>query len=547
MVNRSGRATDKLLFIIAFLFTAACSDGGGNRGIPSPANPPSGGGGGGGGPVWTQGVYQSSAVFQDRCQVVRTGVDIEGNPFPDQAGSTLEENFWLRSWTHETYLWNNEVVDQNPANFTSPIAYFDVLKTTAVTPSGKPKDEFHFSQPTADFLAARNSAPTADYGAGYIAFSTTPPRDFRIAYTEPGSPAAEMVSGLPNFVRGARILEIDGVDFVNANSQADVDALNAGLFPATAGEMHTFVMEDPGSPPRTVILTSANLSSSAVLLQKTITTATGKVGYAVINTFSPFSSEQEISDAISFFSTEGVSDVVLDLRYNGGGLLAIASQLGFMVAGNAQTAGKDFESLQFNADAGNLNPITGQVNQPTPFYTTGLGFTVPNGTPLTTLNLSRVYVLTTGDTCSASESVINSLRGIDVEVILIGDTTCGKPFGFFPDDNCGETYFTIQFQGVNDKGFGDYADGFIPQNSPEVFGVRAPGCLVADDFTKALGDETEGMLKAALDYRASGTCPALPPVTTTITTSAVKTGESGAITIPEPDIFATNRDMTMPN
>ena len=58
-------------------------------------------------------------------------------------------------------------------------------------------------------------------------------------------------------------------------------------------------------------------------------------------------------------------------------------------------------------------------------------------------------VLTGPDTCSASESVINGLRGVDVEVNLIGGPTCGKPYGFYPQDNCGTTYFAIQFQGVN--------------------------------------------------------------------------------------------------
>ena len=61
-------------------------------------------------------------------------------------------------------------------------------------------------------------------------------------------------------------------------------------------------------------------------------------------------------------------------------------------------------------------------------------------------------------------------------------------FGFYPQDNCGETYYTIQFQTTNDQSFGDYADGFTPNNSSAAFGVRAPGCQVADDLTRELGD-----------------------------------------------------------
>ncbi len=96
-------------------------------------------------------------------------------------------------------------------------------------------------------------------------------------------------------------------------------------------------------------------------------------------------------------------------------------------------------------------------------------------------------MLTTDDTCSASEAFMNGLRGIDVEVIQIGGKTCGKPYGFYPQDNCGTTYFSIQFSGINFKGFGDYADGFNPTNSP-VFAADVKGCPVADDFSKVLGD-----------------------------------------------------------
>jgi carboxyl-terminal processing protease len=124
------------------------------------------------------------------------------------------------------------------------------------------------------------------------------------------------------------------------------------------------------------------------------------------------------------------------------------------------------------------------------------------------LNLPRVFVLTGSGTCSASESIINALRGIGVAVIQIGSTTCGKPYGFFPEDNCGTTYFSIQFKGVNAIGFGDYSDGFSPSNSAAAAGTPVPGCSVADDFAHALGDPAEARLAAALGYRTSSSCPA---------------------------------------
>lgn len=483
---------------------------------------------------------------------MRTGLDLEGNPFPDLPGSLLEEKFWLRSWTNETYLFNDEVVDRDPATFSNRIAYFDVLRTTARTASGEEKDDFHFSETTENFLRRRNSAPTADYGVSYAALSTTPPRDFRVRYTEPNTPASALTNGSPNFVRGTRILEVDDVDLVNGGAtQAELDTLNNGLFPRTAGESHTFVVRDPGATAtRTVTLISENIAAKPVNRSSVIDTPSGRVGYILFNTFSPFESEREIAEAVGDLAAQGVDDLVLDLRYNGGGLLAVASQLSYLVAGDAATSGRTFELLRFNNDAGNFNPVTGEFNSPIPFYSEGLGFSLPAGQPLTSLNLSRVFILSTEDTCSASEAVINGLRGIDIEVILIGDTTCGKPFGFYPTDNCGVTYYTIQFQGVNDKGFGDYTDGFVPADSDFVFGERLPGCVATDDLNNELGDENEALLAAALQFREDGTCPVTAPAQPAMRAQYLSTAEGGVATTsltPFEALLRQNRDLTMPN
>jgi hypothetical protein len=147
---------------------------------------------------------------------------------------------------------------------------------------------------------------------------------------------------------------------------------------------------------------------------------------------------------------------------------------------------------------------------------------------LPTLNLNRVFVLTGPGTCSASEAIINSLRGVNVDVIQIGSTTCGKPYGFYPADNCGTTFFSIQFRGVNAKNFGEYPDGFSPQNTTSAGGVRIPGCSVADDFQHALGDPAEGRFAAALGYRVGLTCT-VPPSGMAKATLGVPTPADGVI------------------
>jgi hypothetical protein len=285
------------------------------------------------------------------------------------------------------------------------------------------------------------------------------------------------------------LVAVDGTDFINTTSTSGVAAINAGLFPDNAGESHHLTVQRAGNR-FDVTLVSQVVAAASVKNTKVIDTPTGKVGYLTFDDHNAVA-EKQLIDAFSLFRTQGVSDLVLDMRYNGGGLLYIASELAYMVAGPS-AAGKTFERLNYN----NKQPATA----PIPFLNTAYGFSSPNpatsGMALPYLGLKRVTVLTTAGTCSASEAVINGLRGVDVEVNIIGGQTCGKPYGFTPVDNCGTTYFSIEFQGVNAKGFGDFADGF------------APTCNVADDLNHALGDPAENVLAAALAYRATNTCPA---------------------------------------
>lgn len=545
--SRASASAAMFVAVLALPLMAACSGGGGGSSPPPPPPPPPPVSSG---PTWTSGVFEAASQFKDQCAAPRSGVDSEGTPFPDMAGSLLEENHWLRSWTNETYLWNTEVPDQNPTSFSDRLTYFAQLRTSATTASGEDKDDFHFSQPTAEYLEQRNSTPKSGYGVSFAVFSNAIPRDYRVQYTEPNSPASTVVSAQVNLARGTRILEVDGADLVNGNSQAAFDTLNNGLFPATAGEVHTFLVQDVGSAStRSITMTSADIAPQPVNRTSIINTGTGDVGYILFNTFSPFSSEQDIANAITSMKSAGINDLIVDLRYNGGGLLTVASQLGYMIAGPAQTNGKTFELLQFNAAAGNVNPVTGAVNQPISFTNIGVGFSLANGTPLDSLDLPRVFILSTPRTCSASEAVINGLSGVDVEVILIGSTTCGKPYGFYPTDNCGETFYSIQFQGVNDKSFGDYADGFVPNNSSFSFGVKLNGCAVGDDYSRELGDTNEALLAAALNYRATGTCPA-PSATKPMADASYGTSNKTSVATtdlnPIEDVLANNRDMRTP-
>jgi carboxyl-terminal processing protease len=305
------------------------------------------------------------------------------------------------------------------------------------------------------------------------------------------------------------VLQVDGADAVAGATQAIVDTLNAGLFPDTTGETHTFVVRNTAGVSRTVSLTSATITRSPVPIVTTFASPSGPVGYIQFNDHIA-TAEAPLVSAINTLRTANATDLILDLRYNGGGYLDLASELAYMIGNSTLTAGRTFEKIVFNDKYPSRNPITDQILTPTLFHSTTQGFPgTPAGQPLPTLNLDRVYILTGPGTCSASESIINGLRGVNVQVYVIGSTTCGKPYGFYPADNCGTTYFSIQFRGENAANFGDYTDGFSPANQPNA-GTTVPGCSVADDFTHALGDTAESRIAAALAFRASNnqSCPA---------------------------------------
>jgi carboxyl-terminal processing protease len=497
----------RLFILFAAVTLSSCGGGGSGAGGggPPPGMPPP--------PpqttTWMQGQFSPESSFAAMCVTPRTGIDPgTQKTFPDTQGTLLDELNWLRSWNNDLYLWFDEVADQNPADFATDAAYFNVLMTTQTTASGKPKDRFHFTYATSTWEQLSQSGVTAGYGANFVVIAATPPRNVVVSYTQPGSQAATAPASL---ARGAKLLAIDGVDLVNAADQASVDILNAGLSPQTVGESHIFsVLGVDAAPPRTITLVSANVTEIPVQNVHTITAPNGSLmGYVLFNDHIA-TAESELVTAFSQLQSAGVHDLVLDIRYNGGGYLDIASEVAYMIAGAGPTTGQTFELSQFNSKHPSINPVTGAALTPLGFHAATLGFSTTAGQALPTLNLARVFVLTTANTCSASEAIINSLRGVNVQVIQIGSTTCGKPYGFYPADNCGVTYFTIQFQGINAQGFGNYPDGFTPQNTLATEGVLLPGCSVADDFTHALGDSAEGLLASALSYQSNGTCP-VPP------------------------------------
>lgn len=398
-------------------------------------------------------------------------------------GTRVDENNWLRSWSHETYLWYDEIEDVNPACCTTP-EYFQRMKTEETTSSGNPKDRFHFSRSTREYRKLANEGVTVGYGARFKFLQNSPPRNLVVQYTEPASPAT--AAGV-NLARGTQILGVDGIDIVNSTDPDDIGNMYAALNPPD-GVTHTFTVKDPGSSSveRSVTMTAGEITEHPVQNVKVITTSGGeRVGYILFNRHNAPAALPLINAGNMFLQGNGIDDLVLDLRYNGGGFVSIAQIITSIIAGSAGD-GKNFVTFEYNDKTDNrarsfadtFEDVSGTVHQ------------------LPDLDLPRLFVLTTFATASASELIINSLRGIDIEVILVGGYTRGKYHGSVSTDNCGTTYSTINFRVVNNKGEADYDAGFLPT------------CSVEDnDYDHQLGDPDEKLLKMALAYQADGACP----------------------------------------
>ncbi len=426
----------------------------------------------------------------------------------DPPQSRREEREWIRAYFAEAYLWNAEIpaVDIDAPRWdegdyaAAMQQWFAAQRTPAVTAAGKARDRFSFLYPSEAYRRIANAGVLHGYGLEWRVDGSAPTRDVRVAYVNPSTPAAgagiQRGDRLEAVTIGGTTVAVDTVD------PGAIARLNQALYPPRGTGPVGFRLRSNAGDLREISLVPADVASQPVLVDTVHQwpvrdRGTVPVGYLVVNDFvAP--AEGQLVAAFERFRAAGVSELVVDLRYNGGGYLYLASQLAAMIAGPAASAEPVFERLRYND---RRMATMGAARTDLRFQTRTTGYAgsgTAAGLALPALALARVVILTTAETCSASESVINGLAGIDVPVVRIGSTTCGKPYGFRARDNCGVSYFPIEFQGVNAKGFGEYDDGF------------APACAGADDLGRPLGDPAEGLLAAALDHLATGACAAPP-------------------------------------
>jgi len=203
-----------------------------------------------------------------------------------------------------------------------------------------------------------------------------------------------------------------------------------------------------------------------------------KIGYFVLNSFIGKNIDRDLDLLFKRFKGSGVNDLVLDLRYNGGGDINIASHLATLIAGK-KSFGEVFQHHLFNKHYSKYNNDS-HFDKSSPF----------------SLNLDRLFVLVTNETASASESLISALRSskIGMDVVIIGQKTYGKPYSMYPISYCDKVFFPILMKNFNSDYSEDYDNGFEPD------------CDVEDDLYHNFGDENESMLSNAIYYIKNGQC-----------------------------------------
>lgn len=428
---------------------------------------------------------------------------------------------WVRANLNEDYLFYREA----PLSAIEPTTFADsVIKLfEAYTVDGLPqKDRFSFVTPQAKADAAFHVGVSTDIGATLVRDPAT--NQIRIAFVDPNGPA--FAAGLR---RGMQLKSVNNTVLPTSENQPVLSAAQFdAMFASSAGSVVTVGVTTPPATTETLFsLTIASFSETPVLMAKVLdaTAAPGKVGYLAHNSFVTPIAETQLADAFKTFATAGVTDLVVDLRYNTGGYIFIASQLAYMVAGNARSTNKTFEAFVYNDKRR-------AENQSEPFRSVITDFRKDQriGEALSQLNLNRVFVLATGNTCSASEAFVNGLRGVDVEVVMIGSTTCGKPYGSSQENNCALSFFPLEFEGRNHKGQAVPVTGLTPTAS----------CTLSDDLNHELGDPSERMLSSSISYMVNGACAA----TTASATALGQPRKPGAL-IEEQEFVSPHRTLQL--
>ncbi len=373
--------------------------------------------------------------------------------------TTTSQNLWVRDQLNNYYYWYQHLPPGvNPASFNSPEAYLEAVRYRPID------DSFSFITSAASNDAFYSDSQFIGYGFG----NQTTTNDVRVLQVYDDSPASE--AGLS---RGDRITTINGQTVQSLVAAGTI----ASAFGATeVGVATTIEWETLTGQRRSARLVKRLVTIPTVSLTRVVEVDGRKVGYLFFRNFVQ-PSTAALTDAFAALKTAGATELVLDLRYNGGGLIDVAVHLASLIGG-ARTNGQVMLNYVHNDKIGPL------LNKSTRFTS-----------PEQQLSLQRLVVITTRASASSSELVINALRPF-IPVTIIGDTTYGKPVGQYGLRFCDKVLYPVAFSIKNANLEGDFFDG-LPVD-----------CAAGDDYTHQLGDPAESSFAEALTFIRTGACSA---------------------------------------
>ncbi len=389
-------------------------------------------------------------------------------------------NDWILSNMQDLYYWNDKI-PANPDKTLSPDLFFDSLLNKYDATTNPTGDRFSWIEQSGTALQAELSGETTTTGMEYNLYLRSSGSDGVIAqvlYVLPGSPAEK--AGIK---RGDIISKVNGQLLTRTNYSDLLFSGTTYTFGLAQVSNQTLVDTD-----QTRTVTATVFQENPVFLDSIYTVGSKKIGYLVYNQFVPGANnstaneyDAQVDAVFSNFKANGVNELILDLRYNPGGYTSSSANLASLI-GKGISSSKLYFREEWNST---ITPALQKEYGSSFFVQNFLDKAQNIGS-----NLSRVYVLTTDHTASASELIINGLRPY-MTVTTIGTTTYGKNVGSITiTDDTGKIAWGMQpivFRSYNTSGQSDYATGFTPSIE-----VEEPINLLP------LGNTSEPLLSAAI-------------------------------------------------
>ncbi len=367
-----------------------------------------------------------------------------------------QQNMYVHSLLKDAYLWYDEVPNEvDYRAFSSPSQILDFLRD--------PIDRFSVITDARQFNELLGQGRFTGYGFSLLIENDSSAR-LRFVYTN-------SAAGRAGLQRGDEFISLNGESVTDIIAS---DGWDRVLGPDEAGfELDAVVRRSNGDTfSATLIKDTVNINT--VLHSGIVAGQEVPTGYLVFNSFLA-TSPAELSQVFADFHAAGVTRLVLDLRYNGGGSVPVASVLASYL-NRVNDNNQLFSRLTFNNKKQHLNEDY---------------FLLPLQSALT---LDQLVVIITGETCSASEMIVNGLKPYAAEVTTVGSATCGKPVGMSSFEVCDKLLLPVMFETRNRDGEGDFYDGI------------SANCAATDSLSFEFGDPAEPMLAGALFFANNRQC-----------------------------------------